>query len=99
MNASASKASSWRDRLSQAFSSMAGAFKSSSTLPVRTDLGSASKGMASVMGVDKALLWAIAALLLWGLIMVYSASVALPDNPRFAKYSHTHFLLRHTFLW
>jgi cell division protein FtsW len=29
--------------------------------------------------------------------MVYSASVAMPDNPKFARYEHTHFLLRHMF--
>jgi len=27
--------------------------------------------------------------------MVYSASIALPDNPRFGNYAHTHFVLRH----
>jgi cell division protein FtsW len=32
---------------------------------------------------------------MWGLVMVYSASVAMPDNPKFARYAHTHFLLRH----
>jgi cell division protein FtsW len=85
--------SSWRQR----WATKLGAIMGSNDLPVRTHLGSASKGMASVMGVDKALLWAIATLLIWGLIMVYSASVALPDNPRFAKYSHTHFLMRHIF--
>ena len=26
--------------------------------------------------------------------MVYSASVALPDNPKFARYAPTHFLVR-----
>ena len=30
-----------------------------------------------------------------GLVMVYSASVALPDNPKFARYAPTHFLTRH----
>ena len=35
------------------------------------------------------------ALLAWGLVMVYSASIALPDNPRFANYAPTHFLTRH----
>ena len=84
---------SWRQRLADKL----GALTGSNALPVRTGLGTSSKGMASVMGVDKALLWAIATLLIWGLIMVYSASVALPDNPRFAKYSHTHFLMRHIF--
>jgi cell division protein FtsW len=66
-------------------------------LPVRTSYGSSSRSMASVMGVDKALMWVIITLLIWGLIMVYSASIALPDNPRFAKYAHTHFLMRHIF--
>ncbi len=69
-------------------------------LPVRTSYGgsaSSARPVASVMGVDKPLLWMIITLLIWGLIMVYSASIALPDNPRFAKYAHTHFLMRHMF--
>jgi cell division protein FtsW len=32
---------------------------------------------------------------MWGMIMVYSATIAMPDNPKFAKYSQTHFLMRH----
>ena len=35
------------------------------------------------------------ALLALGLVMVYSASVALPDNPKFARYTPTYFLMRH----
>ncbi len=69
-------------------------------LPVRTSYGASSSNnrpISSVMGVDKPLLWMIITLLIWGLIMVYSASIALPDNPRFAKYTHTHFLMRHIF--
>lgn len=69
-------------------------------LPVRTSYGGSAgsaRPVASVMGVDKPLLWMIITLLIWGLIMVYSASIALPDNPRFAKYAHTHFLMRHLF--
>ncbi len=46
-------------------------------------------------GFDQPLLWVAVALLAWGLVMVYSASIALPDNPRFANYAHTHFVLRH----
>ena len=49
---------------------------------------------ARVMGVDSALIWVTAALLAFGLVMVYSASVALPDSPRFALYTPTHFLSR-----
>jgi cell division protein FtsW len=73
---------------------------SSDVLPVRTSYGASAsnaRSITSVMGVDKPLLWAIVALLIWGLIMVYSASIALPDNPRFAKYANTHFLTRHIF--
>jgi cell division protein FtsW len=49
-------------------------------------------------GFDQHLVWVTAALLLWGLVMVYSASIAMPDNPRFALYTHTYFLSRHL-LW
>jgi len=34
-------------------------------------------------------------LLALGLVMVYSASIALPDNPKFARYTPTYFLSRH----
>ena len=50
-----------------------------------------------VQGFDQPLLWIAVALLAFGLVMVYSASIALPDNPRFARYAHTHFLMRHLF--
>ncbi len=48
-------------------------------------------------GFDQALVWVTLALLAWGLVMVYSASIAMPDNPKFARYAHTHFLTRHFF--
>ncbi|TAK90565.1 MAG: putative lipid II flippase FtsW [Burkholderiaceae bacterium] len=44
---------------------------------------------------DQALLWVVVLLLALGLVMVYSASVALPDSPKYANYLPTHFLLRH----
>ena len=50
-----------------------------------------------VQGFDQPLLWVSVALLAFGLVMVYSASIAMPDNPRFANYAHTHFLVRHAF--
>ncbi len=34
-------------------------------------------------------------LLAWGLVMVYSASIAMSDNPRFGKILPYHFVLRH----
>jgi cell division protein FtsW len=50
---------------------------------------------AQIAGFDQALVWVSVALLAWGLVMVYSASIAMPDNPKFARYAHTHFLSRH----
>jgi cell division protein FtsW len=67
-------------------------------LPVR--LGGMGRGAGSsapvrMAGFDQALVWVCVALLVWGLVMVYSASIAMPDNPKFARYAHTHFLTRH----
>lgn len=67
-------------------------------LPVR--LGPQGYGRSAGQPVrlsdfDHALIWVVVALLAWGLVMVYSASIALPDNPKFSRYAHTHFLTRH----
>ena len=51
-----------------------------------------------LLGFDQALIWVCVALLAWGLVMVYSASIALPDNPRFGRYSPNFFVTRHA-LW
>ena len=51
-----------------------------------------------VLGFDQSLIWVCVALLAWGLVMVYSASIALPDNPRFARYSPNYFIFRHS-MW
>jgi cell division protein FtsW len=51
----------------------------------------------SMEPIDTTIIWVVAGLLLFGMVMVYSASVALPDAPRFANYSPTHFLMRHAF--
>lgn len=63
-----------------------------------THLGVAAGTPARVVGFDRPLLWVTLALLAWGLVMVYSASIAMPENPRFAKYTHAYFLTRHV-LW
>lgn len=75
-----------------------GAAPATDALPVR--LGPQSYGRGSSQPVrlsdfDHALIWVVVALLAWGLVMVYSASIALPDNPKFGRYAHTHFLSRH----
>ena len=70
----------------------------SGALPVRLGgRGSFSTTTAPtvVRGFDQPLVWVTVALLMWGMVMVYSASIAMPDNPRFANYTHNHFLVRH----
>ncbi len=57
-----------------------------------------SSAPTRVVSFDQPLLWVTLVLLIWGMVMVYSASIAMPENPRFAKYTHTYFLTRHV-LW
>lgn len=67
-------------------------------LPVRLssrNFGGTRQAPVSELGFDQPLLWVAFSLLCWGLVMVYSASIALPDNPRFANYASTHFVVRH----
>ena len=65
-------------------------------LPIRDWVGASTSAQPSrALGFDQALVWVVVALLALGLVMVYSASVALPDNPKFARYAATHFLSRH----
>ncbi|WP_374685112.1 putative lipid II flippase FtsW [Rhizobacter sp. J219] len=63
-------------------------------MPIR-DWTGASGQPTKLQGFDQHLIWVVVALMALGLVMVYSASVALPDNPKFARYAPTHFLLRH----
>jgi len=67
-------------------------------LPVRLggqSLSGSHSSPVSLSGFDQALVWVTLALLMFGLVMVYSASVAMPDSPKFSRYSQTHFLMRH----
>jgi len=75
-----------------------GAAEAVGELPVRLQTGSYDSSRmrpVSAAGFDQPLVWVVVALLAWGLVMVFSASIALPDNPRFARYAHTHFVMRH----
>ena len=65
------------------------------TLPVRDQVRVGAGQPVRLLGFDQALVWVVAALVALGLVMVYSASVALPDNPKFARYAATHFMWRH----
>ncbi|NBW55866.1 MAG: cell division protein FtsW, partial [Betaproteobacteria bacterium] len=67
-------------------------------LPVRvhgTEFTRTRAAPVRVKGFDQPLIWVTVTLLLWGLVMVYSASIAMPDNPRFGNYAQSHFLVRH----
>ncbi len=59
------------------------------------DYARSSSTSAKLQGIDQVLVWVVVALLMWGMIMVYSASIALPDSPKFARYAQTHFVFRH----
>jgi cell division protein FtsW len=64
-------------------------------VPVRDWVRTAAGHPTRLLGFDQAMVWVALGLLLLGLVMVYSASVAMPDNPKFARYASTHFLTRH----
>jgi cell division protein FtsW len=69
-------------------------------LPVRLSSRDYARGRTAVvreLGFDEPLMWVVVALLCWGLVMVFSASIALPDNPRFRSYTQIYFLWRHAF--
>jgi cell division protein FtsW len=73
----------------------AGAQASAAQVPIRDWVGPTAAQPSHAHGFDRVLVWVVLALLLLGMVMVYSASVALPDNPKFARYTPTHFLSRH----
>jgi cell division protein FtsW len=88
----------WLDRIRQSLGMVAA--EPASALPVRTGMPGRVMGPSMpvrLLGFDQALVFVTMALLLWGLVMVYSASVAMPDNPKFSRYESTHYLLRHAF--
>jgi cell division protein FtsW len=69
--------------------------KADDTLPVRDHIDITPQRNTSLTNFDRALVLVTVGLLALGLVMVYSASIALPDSPRFARYAPTHFLSRH----
>jgi len=68
-------------------------------LPVRVhgrEYGRTRAVPAGIKAFDQALAWAIGSLLLWGLVMVYSASIALNDGPQSTGFSQVQYLVRHS---
>ncbi|MBT9500277.1 MAG: putative lipid II flippase FtsW [Burkholderiaceae bacterium] len=64
-------------------------------VPVRDWVSVSSGQSTKLLGFDQSLVWVVLALMALGTLMVYSASVAMPDNPRFSRYTGTYFLGRH----
>jgi cell division protein FtsW len=64
-------------------------------LPVRDRVDLAGARPVRLLAFDQPLVVVVGVLVALGLVMVYSASVALPDNPKFAAYSQAFFLQRH----
>ncbi|MFP5392416.1 MAG: putative lipid II flippase FtsW [Gammaproteobacteria bacterium] len=63
--------------------------------------GSASDALAAgrsrpskMMEYDQPLVWVTILLMLFGMVMVYSASIALPDSPKYNAYTNNFFLVR-----
>lgn len=57
---------------------------------------SRQEGKTVVSGFDGPLMFVVAALILLGTVMVYSASISLADSPKYNT-APTHFLVRHVF--
>ena len=83
---------------------LAGGGADAGRLPIRTGGGLLALGAGGATRaagrsderIDAALLMVVAALVLLGVVMVYSASITLADSPRY-KVTPTHFLVRHLF--
>ena len=61
-------------------------------MPVR--IGYVGPAASRMLEYDQALVWVIVLLLAFGLVMVYSATVAIPEDPHFAHWSQFHFFWR-----
>jgi cell division protein FtsW len=82
----------WREALARWWPSPAAA---GARVPVRDWVSVSSSRTPPMQGFDQALVAVVIGLIALGVVMVYSASVALPDNPRFRYYEPTHFVSRH----
>jgi cell division protein FtsW len=88
----------WFALLQQRLSAAIGvaATEPATKLPIREWTSAASARPARWQGFDQPLLWVVVGLMALGLVMVYSASIQLPDGPaKFSRYTPTYFLYRH----
>ncbi|MEP7058901.1 MAG: putative lipid II flippase FtsW [Caldimonas sp.] len=73
----------------------AGRASAADAIPVREWISVEGGQPARLLSFDRTLVWVVVAMLGLGLVMVYSASIAMSDNPKFARYAQTYFLTRH----
>ncbi len=85
----------WRAWIGAVMARVAALAGRRNALPVRDQVHLGQGQAVRLLGFDQTLVWVVVALLALGLVMVYSASVALPDNPKFARYTATYFMWRH----
>ena len=69
------------------------AFPSFSGPPAQKAMSSLDQ-RSKMMAYDQPLVWVVLLLMLFGMVMVYSASISLPDSPKYARYDNAHFLTR-----
>lgn len=69
------------------------AFPSFSGAPAQKTVPSLDQ-RSKMMAYDQPLVWVVLLLMLFGMVMVYSASISLPDSPKYARYDNAHFLTR-----
>jgi len=87
---------SWGDRMARWFGSAPS--QGPDALPVRVhgrEYGRTRAVPSGIKAFDQALAWAIGSLLLWGLVMVYSASISLNDGPQSTGFTQVQYLVRH----
>src|ERR1700720_2832470 len=94
---------SWTDRLGQrSLPERSAAVSRRGEAAVSSGAGGLASAVSGVRPIrsrmldyDHSLLWVTIALLGFGVVMVYSASIAMPDSPKYAAYHDYAFLVRH----
>jgi cell division protein FtsW len=83
---------SWSERFGSRLAKQRGSAGGESTAGRATasGLASAVNGVrplrSRMLDYDHSLLWVVIALLGLGIVMVYSASIAMPDSPKYSSY-------------
>src|ERR1700677_2245284 len=89
---------SWSERFGWRLAQQRGSVGDASAARTTSGLASAVNGVrplrSRMLDYDHSLLWVVIALLGLGIVMVYSASIAMPDSPKYSSYRDWAFLVR-----